>query len=213
MSAKQPATEFIGKAFNNLTIIEDLGYPKTSNHRMVIAKCVCGKTNQYFLGNIKSGKSLSCGCIQNKFKKHGLNTHALYRRYYSMLDRCYNANCKTYNRYGGRGITVCDEWKNNFQAFYDWAISTGWSKELAIDRVNNDGNYEPSNCRWATDKMECRNRSSNKIIEFNNNKKCVAEWCEIYNVTQHVFYNRRRNGWSIEEALTTPPMKNQFVFK
>lgn len=211
MSAKRLATEFVGKKINNLTIVKDLRWP--TRDRAVLAQCICGKVKVYLLNNIERGRSKSCGCSQVRPITHGLSKHRLYWIFTSMSDRCKNTKARFYHRYGGRGIKICSEWEHNFKKFYDWAIQNGWQEGLEIDRINNDGNYEPSNCRWATDKEECRNRSTNKIIEFNGEKRCVAEWCELHNITQQVFYKRRKRGWDIKRALESPLMKNKFVYQ
>lgn len=93
--------------------------------------------------------------------------------------RCYNKNSKRYKDYGGRGVAVCDKWKNDFMNFYDWAINNGYSDNLTIDRINNEGNYEPNNCRWVTIKQQSRNRRSNRNITINGETHCLSEWCEI----------------------------------
>jgi hypothetical protein len=119
-----------------------------------------------------------------------------------MKDRCYRHKNNQYKDYGGRGISVCDEWLNNFQAFYDWAMSHGYKEELTIDRIDNNGNYEPSNCRWATRKEQNNNTRRNRRVEFNNESHTVKEWCDMLGITQSVFYHRLARGWTVEEALT-----------
>ena len=120
----------------------------------------------------------------------------IYETWQDMKRRCYNKQNARYDRYGGRGITVCDEWLNNFQSFYDWAISNGYSDDLTIDRIDNDGNYEPSNCRWSTAKEQCNNRGSNINITIGNATKSLMCWCEIFNVDYKKVYARyKRNGY------------------
>ncbi len=126
--------------------------------RLVECKCVCGKIKNVHVQHIIKKTSQSCGCCKKSIKTHGLSKHTLFYVWQSMRARCYNKNRPRYNDWGGRGITVCDLWNNDFKSFYDWAISNGYVKGLQIDRINNDGNYEPDNCRWATAKENSNNR-------------------------------------------------------
>lgn len=136
--------------------------------------------------------------------KHGLSNTRLYRIWLQMKNRCYNSKTERYSDYGGRGITVCDEWKNDFKAFYDWAMLNGYRDDLSIDRINNDENYEPSNCRWATNIEQARNSRHCHMIVFNGETHCISEWSEITGISIYVLRNRLRYGWTIERALTTP---------
>lgn len=124
-----------------------------------------------------------------------------------MKSRCYNKNDKRYKDYGGRGIIVCDEWldkENGFMNFYQWAMASGYKDNLTIDRIDNNGNYKPNNCRWATDKEQSRNRRSNHLIKYKNETHCIAEWAEKLNIKQTVLIQRIYTyKWSIEKALTT----------
>ena len=125
----------------------------------------------------------------------------LYRIWANIKTRCYNSNIPNYKRYGGRGITMCEEWKNNFQSFYDWSMSHGYSDELTLDRIDNDGNYEPSNCRWVTMKEQDNHRSNNVILTLNGESHTIPEWSEILGIKQHVIRNRINRGWSVENTL------------
>lgn len=157
----------LGKRYGRLVVIGD-----TEKHRgdssLWICKCDCGKTIQVTADNLQRGKTKSCGCLKkeveksgNNSRKHGMSGSRLYIIWCDMKQRCFNSNQKGYKDYGGRGITICDEWKDSFEEFRDWALSHGYSDELTIDRINNDGNYEPDNCRWAT------------MAEQNQNKRNV----------------------------------------
>jgi len=122
---------------------------------------------------------------QDKINLAGHNKHLkshtnLYNAWLGIKRRCYNPNDKSYSRWGGRGITVCDEWKNDFMSFYNWSIENGYEDGLTIDRIDNNGNYEPSNCRWASQKEQANNRRSNIDITIGNATKTLKEWCEIF---------------------------------
>ena len=120
----------------------------------------------------------------------------LYQIWQGMKGRCYNPHDTRYDRYGGRGIIVCDEWRENFQAFYDWAVQNGYDETLTIDRIDNDGNYCPDNCRWSSKEEQARNRSSNINITIGNATKTLTEWCEIFQVDYKMVVARyKRNGF------------------
>lgn len=121
-----------------------------------------------------------------------------------MKNRCFNTKTERYKDYGARGITVCDEWKNDFQTFYDWAMSNGYFDNLTIDRIDNDGNYEPSNCRWATIKEQNRNSRSCEMIEYKGEIHCLKEWSEILGLSYGALKDRKSYGWSIERMFETP---------
>src|SRR5687768_3932019 len=141
---------FLGKTFGRLTIIVD-DFLEICGARTVIAKCECGKEKRLRLGRLKNGTTKSCGCLQkelqsNRRKTHGLTKHPLYNIRTNIIRRCYNPANDNFGNYGGRGVRVCDEWFNDFKAFYDWAIANGWRKGLQVDRhPDKNGNYEPSN--------------------------------------------------------------------
>lgn len=146
------------------------------------------------------------GLIGNKHNLvHGLSHSRIYNTYHSMKQRCYNPSHKSYHNYGGRGIKVCEEWLNDFQAFYDWSMSHGYSDDLTIDRKDNNGNYCPENCRWATYKEQSNNVRTNHIITYKDETHTLKEWSEILNINHNTLY-RRINGmkWSIERAFETP---------
>ena len=113
-----------------------------------------------------------------------------------MKGRCYNSHDPRYDRWGGRGIKVCDEWKESFEAFYSWALSSGYNDDLTIDRIDNDGDYTPENCRWATQKEQSRNRSTNINFTIGNSTRTLTEWCEIFNLDFKTVNARyQRNGF------------------
>lgn len=139
--------------------------------------------------------------------KHGKSKTKLYRKYMSILRRCYDKNDKGYARYGGRGIDVCDEWKNDFQAFYDWAYSNGYDplkngRYWSIDRIDNDKGYSPSNCRFVTAKEQMRNRDITKLYDYKGKTYSASEFADMFGITNKSYvYSRLKKGQSLEEIL------------
>lgn len=119
-----------------------------------------------------------------------------------MKQRCRDTTHVHYHNYGGRGIKVCNEWLNDYSAFRDWALANGYQEKLTLDRIDNDGDYCPENCRWQTIKQQSNNRRTNKFITFNGTTKTMAEWADHLGITRHCLYQRFKIGWSVEKALT-----------
>lgn len=189
----------IGQKFHKLTILSAY---RQNGKIMVKVKCDCGNEKEYMYHSLTSGHTKSCGC--NKLTAKGESKTRLYKIWKRMRRRCYDTNDNRYEYYGKRGIIVCDEWKNDFDTFKQWALASGYSDDLSIDRINNNGNYEPSNCRWATDIEQANNKSNNKYITINDEAKTLAEWCRIYKMHPSSVGARIRNGWNPLKALTIP---------
>lgn len=159
-----------GTQFFKLTTIGPCFYALGSDHvhAHVVCRCDCGQITCVRVHRLFLGATKSCGCSNRRNLKHGRSSsrgrkNSLYTRWGSMIHRCYNQKRKDWKDYGGRGITVCDEWRNDFIAFENWALANGYQTHLTIDRKDNDGNYEPSNCHWATHKQQSKNRRGQKL--------------------------------------------------
>lgn len=200
----------IGLKINNLTVVKDLGqvlYKTDSgfqrNRHRVIVRCVCGKEKEVSLSEMKCRKYVSCGCMKKNNKKHNLRSHPLYCIFEGMKSRCYNDRNRAFNRYGGRGINICSEWLKDFVSFYNWSCENGYKKGLQIDRINNNGDYSPDNCRWVTPKENSRNRRNTIYLEYKGIRKQAVKWAEDLGINYNTFKWRLANGWCIDKIMST----------
>ena len=205
---KQDKYNLVGKKYNKLLVIKE-AFVKNGK-RYWECECDCGNKTYRTTSKLIRGEIKSCGCLkycnQNNLKHHKKGTR-IYRIWSSMKQRCLNKNSKHYRNYGAREIKVCDEWKNDFMSFYNWAIANGYRDNLTIDRIDVNGNYEPSNCRWTTVKEQANNRRNNNLIEYDGEKHNLQEWIEILpiNISHSVLWGRiYKYNWDVEKAFTTP---------
>ena len=132
---------------------------------------------------------------------HGKTNTRLFSIWTNMHTRCHNKNNAKYKNYGARGIRICSEWEKDFMSFYDWSMENGYDDELTIDRVNNDGDYEPSNCRWVTQKIQQNNRTSNRLITHNGKTQTMQQWAIEKGIKYTTLRMRIEYGWSVDEAI------------
>lgn len=205
--------DLTGQKFGRLTVVK-LNHKEQNYHKgkrngntyLWLCQCECGNTDIVSGGHLKDGSIQSCGCLQKDTMKKKLTIHNMantniYKAYHKMKDRCQNEKNSNFKNYGGRGIKVCDEWQT-FETFYNWAITNGYKKGLSIDRINNNGNYEPSNCRWVTQKIQSNNRRNNVLITYKDETHTILEWSEILNINYDTLHKRiKYYGWSIEKAF------------
>lgn len=177
-------------------------------------RCECGTTRQVRKHKLLRN-SKSCGCTTQEFMnvartKHGWSSTALYKNWNGMIERCSNPNRDSYDRYGGRGIRVCAEWRQ-FEPFLEWAMSSGYRPGLQIDRRDNDGDYEPANCRWVTDSENKRNTSQNHMLTAFGETKCLTDWSldARCSVTPSTIRVRLQNGMDPETAVSMPRQTRQ----
>lgn len=208
-----------GRRFGRLVVL-DFVETRPKYQHMWLCQCDCG--NQKIVSRSNLGRGVvSCGCKRledrekHKFKpKHGQSKSRLYGVWGSMVDRCINPNANEYENYGGRGITVCNEWRNDYVAFAEWAMANGYDEKSdrshsLLDRIDVNGNYEPSNCRFVTMKAQSRNKRSNVLITYNGETHCLSEWAEIAGIRYGTFLKRLYAGWSMEDAMNKPLAYNR----
>lgn len=202
--------DLTGQKFNRLTVIKRMENDKYHNTKW-LCRCDCGKEVIVYALALKNGDTNSCGCLKKdlakeKFSKHGLSKTRIYKTWIHIKERCINPKKTGFEYYGGRGIEICQEWLN-FENFYEWSIKNGYANNLTIDRINVNGNYEPSNCRWATQKEQANNKRNNHFITYNNETHTIAEWAEILNMKASTLHSRiALLNWSIEKSFKTPIM-------
>ena len=200
--------DLTGQKFNNLTVEKRLENA-IGGVAVWLCKCDCGNYTKVRGGNLKNGAVKSCGCLKHvsHTKTHGMQNTRLYSLWNAMKSRCNNPKVKSYERYGGRGISVCEQWEKSFVSFYEWAINNGYEENLSIDRIDNDGNYCPENCRWIPFEEQCNNRRSNIVFKYNGEKHNLMQWCKLLNLDYKFIHNRiYRMKWDFEKAITTPKL-------
>lgn len=209
---KNVKNDLTGQRFGRLVVIgiDDRSTRKT----YYFCQCDCGKVKSIRSDGLLSGMVRSCGCMKREQDrknltanhKHKMSGTRPYEIWQGIKKRCYNPNDVRYDRYGGRGISMCEEWREDFSAFYTWALENGYADNLTIDRIDNDKGYFPDNCRWADIETQCRNRASNIRIKIGNATKTLTEWCDIFEVDYNTVYARYHRGkYSGIEDLFSPP--------
>lgn len=206
MAKQYKIEDYVGKRVSKkLTVVgideEFLKLHPTSNHWIFL--CDCGNKFSTSPAKVILGKKISCGCLAGKgLLLHGLNRNEFYHTWYEMMKRCYDEKKHNYSRYGGRGIYVCEEWKNP-KNFIDWAYETIGEKDrnYTVDRIDVNGPYAPWNCRWATAKEQGRNKSDTIMITLDGDTKPLVEFCDIYGLKYSTVRERLKRGWSIEETF------------
>ena len=206
-----------GQRFGRWTLTGN--YKRDRHNRYVECLCDCGTKKYISHYNLKKGISTSCGCYRSeqiiKNTIHGessTSTHKmsrLYRIWAEMKTRCYNPNDSRYARYGGRGIVVCNEWKNSYPMFKKWATTNGYTDDLSIDRINNDGPYSPENCRWADRLTQANNKCNSRFIEAFGRTLTLSQWAREYDIPVKRLHLRLKRGWDIEIALIEKPYKGR----
>lgn len=191
-----------------LDVIKDLGMDKqVPRKRIALFKCECGKEFIATVNSVKSGQKRSCGCARGLSNvSHNLSKHSLYRKWGGMISRTENTNESCWNRYGGRGISICPQWRQSFESFYKWSMENGWEEGLTIDRINNNGNYEPSNCQFIS-MNENRIKDS---IKFNPSAIDIKNICSTY-INSHITITELANIYSTHKERISNILKENNI--
>lgn len=203
--------DITGKRFGRLLVVGLAKNRTQSKYRKQLWDCICdcGARVSVVKQSLVDGNTRSCGCLQKDVvtklcisrTKHGLSNDRLWNIWKNMFSRCFNHKNTHYRYYGGRGISVCDSWANDFFAFREWALSNGYDTSLTIERKDVNGNYCPENCTWVTRKEQMRNTRRNHLYKG----KPLSVWAESLDILPQTVYTRLRRGWSYEEALGLVP--------
>ncbi len=194
--------DLTGQKFGRLTVLRqapDKIKPSGAHSKMWECKCDCGNIKIISRSSLVSGDTVSCGCYHKEHahdygKKHGLTNTKLYTKWSGIVQRCTNPNAIHYDMYGGRGITICDEWRNDFYSFYSWSIENGYKDGLTIDRIDNNKGYYPENCRWTDLETQANNTRRNHYITYNNETKTLTQWARLLNVNVETLRYRVNHG-------------------
>lgn len=213
--------DLTGLKIDDLTVIEFSHKEKKGKNYKYYWKCrcKCGKEIIRRSDNITDKRGYkSCGCYRykksseffntnNPNKKHGLSKTRIYKIYSKIKERCYYEKYPEFYLYGGRGIKMCSEWKEDFINFYNWAIDNGYNDDLSIDRIDYNGDYEPNNCRWSDKYTQANNKRNNIIITFKGETHTLSQWAKILNLPYSTLANRYRRNKSLEEILNPKKLR------
>lgn len=200
--------DLAGLDFDRLHVFGRIGRRRPA---IYLCRCSCGSWKLVRADALTRGTTRSCGCLQREIRtKHGGTGTRLYTIWNGMKDRCANQNAKNYNAYGGRGISVCDEWSQSFEAFQSWAMANGYRDDLTIDRIDNDGGYTPENCRWATRRAQSQNTRQNVYVMYRGELLTIAEASRRSGIAQQTICARRRKKPNAtEEELFREPARRK----
>lgn len=206
--------DITGMKFGRLTPIKPTGEVGHGQTTKWICKCECGATTIQDGARLRNGSSQSCGCLQRelaskrlkkRITKHGYSNTRLYHIWVGMKNRCSCENNTNYACYGARGITVCNEWTDDFERFKEWALKNGYNDDLTIDRIDVNKGYSPENCRFATRHEQALNRRTTHIVSYQGENKTLYEWSKIFRINVDTLRSRIfEQKWSVERAFTTP---------
>lgn len=198
MKRKYYLKDFIGKRYGQLTVTGEVSIPyKNTTRYRFVCSCSCGKEGYLVDPNLLvTGKRKTCGHYH-----HHLGDTDINNVWRAMKRRCYYEKDINYSRYGGRGIGICEDWKNDFMTFYRWAIENGYKKGLQIDRIDNNGDYAPENCRWVSPKVNSNNRRSNHLLTYDGITLNIQQWSERLGISRETICNRIKYGMPLEKVL------------
>ena len=197
--------DLTNQKFNRLTVLKLA--PKHKNKIAWLCSCDCGKTIIVLASNLTNNRTRSCGCLKmekllQRSTIHNQRHTKIYEVWKTLKQRCFNPTNISYKNYGGRGITICEDWKNNFSSFYEWSMKNGYKEGLSIDRIDNNGNYCPENCRWTDRLTQANNTRTNHFITFRNQTKTIAEWARHFNLPySNILAKLQKNNYDSEKAF------------
>ena len=206
MSGKVDLT---GQRFGRLVVLMQ-SFDKPNERPRWLCQCDCGNQKIVAGSSLRGGLTTSCGCKRVERAKalakahitHGQTKTRMYTIWFDMKCRCHKESAPDFSRYGGRGIKVCEEWLNDFQVFYDWAMANGYRDDLTLDRIDNNKGYSPDNCRWADAETQNNNTRRNFYITYNGETLSLAQCARKYGIKQNTLHSRlTKYGWSVERAL------------
>lgn len=197
--------DLIGEKFGKLTVVSFVDKKGTRTYWNCV--CECGGKRIVSNDHLKRGDVTDCGCYRRHIsynKKHGMSDKPIYTIWLLMKERCFNYKRREYKDYGGRGIKVCSEWLDATK-FIEWALNNGYTEGLTIDRIDNNGNYEPNNCRWVDRETQANNKRNNRLITYKGETKTITQWAKEHGLTYYIVKKRIDNyGWTFEKAITEP---------
>lgn len=205
-----------GTRYGRLVVVKEVEPRKVKRgyERRFLCMCDCGKMVETLLRSLRIGATQSCGCKHQEMSAEACrnrrihpdndDANRIYTVWCNMKSRCFRKTASSYKMYGARGIGVCDEWKNCFLSFYEWSIANGYKDGLTIDRINNNGNYEPSNCRWVTPQEQANNTRKNVFITHNGETHTIAEWSRLTGIDRTTIRVRLKNGWDDDIIFSKP---------
>lgn len=203
--------DLTGNVYGYLTVLRESSKRDSERRRLWECECECGNIVLKSTKSLKDGECKSCGCKTTELRiasgnviKHNMSGTRLYRIWAEMKNRCSDSDTPAYKDYGGRGISVCSEWQE-FEPFMKWASDSGYSDSLTIDRIDVNGNYCPSNCRWVNRIVQANNKRTSRYVEYRNEKHTISEWSKLMGINKATIRCRINAGWSVEEALFLPP--------
>lgn len=189
----------IGKKFGRLIVLKECN-ERSGNEKLYKCQCECGNITYVRGSPLRNGHTKSCGCLR-KSVIHGKSNDRLYNIYCNMVARCYDKKHISYLWYGYKGIKVYREWLDNRTTFFEWAINNGYKDNLTIDRIDVNGNYEPNNCRWITNKEQQNNRTNNIRLTYNGKTQTISQWADELCINRKTISTRYYRGWSMKECL------------
>ena len=210
--------DLTGQRFGRWVVLRRADPPlDKTNHPLWHCKCDCGTEADVIGYSLRTGRSRSCGCLSRelasqRFIRHGDSFARLYNTWKAMRGRCYNKNAQDYQHYGGRGIRVCDEWMS-YPAFKTWALASGYTDSLTLDRIDVNGDYEPSNCRWVSMHEQILNRRVTRWYTMDGQTMCLKDWARTFQIDYCTLRQRIQRGWDFETAVRTPAHHRQNAAK